>query len=195
MAQTRCNPASTDVTRRTLLRTSAVAIGATLLPRATAGMTTVVPATAPTWATARAEAQRLLSAGYLLEVARIAEELKPGFLSGTYRGWRDEDDGRRDVVVAKRLGLAFDPGYRSPWELLEDEVELRLGFWNDAEEVSPEDAPLVASFIAIAASSEWLGTGGEVLDGAVRTVALDVIKYARARRWYVPTADEEPADA
>jgi hypothetical protein len=195
MAQVKCNPTPADVTRRTLLRTSAVAIGAALLPRTTTGMTTMVPATAPTWATARAEAQRLLSAGYLLEVARIAEELKPGFLSGTYRGWRDEDDGRRDSVVAKRLGLAFDPDYRSPRELLDDEVELRLGFWNAAEESSPEDAPLDAAFIAIAASSDWLGRGGEVLDGAVHAVAQDVIKYARARHWYAPTADEEPADA
>jgi hypothetical protein len=184
MAQTKCNSASTDVTRRTLLRTSAVAIGAALLPVAAGAA--VTPATTVTWADARGAAQGLLREGYRREVARIAEVLRPDFASGAFRGWRDEDHAQKDQVLAKKAGIVFDPDYRSPFERLEEEVGRQLGFGDEGSSVDEEE---LARFILLSTSSEEADSGSFVMD-AIDVAAQDVLRYARERHWYIGAGEE-----
>ncbi len=140
---------------------------------------------------ARGAAQGLLREAYLRdEIARIAEKLRPGFASGAFRGWRDEDHDRRDEVMAERAGIVFDPDYRSPFERLEEEVGHRLGFGDEGSSVDEEE---LARFILLSTSSEEADSGSVVVD-AIDVAAQDVLRYARERHWYIVTADEEPAE-
>jgi hypothetical protein len=144
----------------------------------------VAPAATATWVDARGAAQGLLREAYPREIARIAEVLRPGFASGAFRGWRDEDHDRRDEVMAERAGIVFDPDYRSPFERLEEEVSRRLGFGDEEEEEE------LARFVLLSTPSEAIGSGSASVD-AIAAAAEDVLRYARDRHWYTATADED----
>lgn len=123
------------------------------------------------WKRETAIAVQALRAAYLAEVARFAEELRPRFTSGEVRGFLEEDGDSTGPADALRYLCGRHFAMKDmAWE----EMHAVLAVSPSAEEV--DDA--------------WCEPWHHLREA----VAYDVIRIARARGWYAPASDEEPAD-
>jgi hypothetical protein len=166
--------------RREVLGAGALALGAALLPRS-------------------AGAAQAASSEYAATLERIAAALRPGFESGEYRGWTDEDDEldnhlprtgydpplwKLERECARLIGdartaavvLFGSPNAADGWFRFEMDHELRAQIFPVDDEYDPAD---LAEVFRI----EMCGKAGLAL-------SCDVLQVARARGWYKPAPSE-----
>jgi len=117
----------------------------------------------------------LMARVYEEDVARLARELRTGFESGKYRGWRDGDSSE-----AKRKAGIVPPPSR---------LEREIGRWFIGTSL------LTAYLILAVSPSEPESFDEGCTDPryhAAEAMAHDVLRYARASGW-VKGRDVEPA--
>jgi hypothetical protein len=125
------------------------------------------------WTQAKATALDLLRNAYNREIERIAEELRPRIESRELGGWRGDDTPPDEPYEGP------DPMFR-----LEDEMRARI--------VTDEES----GFLVLAVSpSEHDDLHGDATYAAGDVAALDVMRVALARGWYVPRPEEHPSAA
>jgi hypothetical protein len=201
---------STTTTRRRFLGSCGVIAGATALPHVAGPSdgreTSIVPASSGELATRNVGnpgspstlqplltesgaswkewtgAAPALRRAYLLEVERLAGELRPRFEAGEMHGAREENyDGMRrlEAACASHFGLTIKETEDEHWTYLE--------------------ADAVAAHLVLAASPSTEcsdSSEGAIYDHeaqhAIEAVSWDVLALARERAWYTPTEDELP---
>lgn len=150
------------IDRRDVLKTGLLGIGLALAPPvATAAVVT------PTGG----DMLERMRADYDRRVERLAEELKPGFLSGQFRGFQTGDD--------ETLGYRNCPRWK-----LEHLIE--------AKEIASD----ADGFCVLACSPSWEaglveGTIYDVQNMAAECMSLDVFRIGLREGWYRPDAAKE----
>lgn len=139
------------------------------------------------WMQVKAGSLDALREAYAAELERFATTLRPRFEAGELRAAADEDggcawyenpQGKTEALASVHFGL---------------EVETDTGHPSSASVFDGDSAMayLILAASPHAASEEGAGSYHPCYT-ATGAVAWDVIALARARGWYVPTADESP---
>ncbi len=181
------------VSRRGLLQAgAAAALGAVLMPRTSIAHEPVAGA---------------LPQEYRAVLDRVATTLRPGFESGEYRGWNDDDSDRMDTAHRRH-----DPDYVPPEWRLEKEC---------ARQIADPKTAMTVLVCSLHAPYGWhtyemnhdLREQAGVVDGRYDPVdvarvfhaelcgkagvamARDVLEIALERKWYMPDPSERPTAA
>jgi hypothetical protein len=169
--------------RRDILKAGALAVGAAFLPPlASAGSPEPRPASGD---------------DYNATIGRTAEELRPRFEAGELHGFRDNDNDRRDAAWCKQHGVPHDPDYRDSLFILEDVFAKKvLGFVPEYYGHCEEKPARRAAWVLMHSPStpDSLDDGQTLIQMATGAGARDLLRIARQRGWYTPTADESPSN-
>jgi len=120
----------------------------------------------------------MLREDYMRRVEAFAEELRPGFESGELHGWdaRDSEGDDRDVAYVTAM------------------EKITGAAWERFLKHSPrESAIVVACSPSVGPIRQDKGRLTEAI--AVMCVYWDVLRVARAQRWYKPARGEQPSTA
>jgi hypothetical protein len=144
------------------------------------------------WHAAQARLVERFRPAYLAELERFAEELRPGFVSGELRGYRDVDEG-----LGYDARQAGDEDYIDPDARLEELCAEHFGLEvEQAGSTYVGDEAMANLILAMSPAAEhWQpGTGWyHPANRATLCVAWDVLAIARALGIYEATADESPS--
>ncbi len=156
-----------------------------------------------TWGEGLTPYLAVIREAYLGKIERFAETLRPRFESGELRAFAErDDDGIRGAEGWGPASHRRDSPHRVLEDLVRDHLGLRITETDHGNGTRSCDGDEVAAHLVLAASphgrtSEVCGGEAHPCHAAVDAATWDVIAHARARGWYVPSADEceDPLDA
>lgn len=134
-------------------------------------------------------------AAYLAELARFAESLRPRFVAGALRAFRENDHRRKPGATGWGDDAYINDSPQWEVERLAAEhfgVTFARRTLRNGDEVIDGDSARARLILAVSPHADSTGEGDNVhpCDHARESVGWDVIAYARAQGWYTPTDDE-----
>ncbi len=120
---------------------------------------------------------------YGSQLEQFAEELRPDFASGKFRGHRDSDFPEDELAP----GTGWTGFADLPFRRLELHAGERFGLSLDED----GDNSMAHLILAVSPNVDRIDPGSAPCGHAAEAVALDVLALAAARGWYTPARDEE----